>query len=97
MKLKIVSFEGVIELVAQGKNGNITIITDIIKQDRTLILNRLHIDGPGKGKSSLSELLSLARDFGQQNDVDEVIIYGAERTTGAKPGKTPKPIRIKVY
>jgi len=42
-------------------------------------------------------LLSLARDFGQQNDVDEVIIYGAERTTGAKPGKTPKPIRIKVY
>jgi hypothetical protein len=97
MKIEVVSFEGVIELVAKGKNGYITIITDIIKQERTLILDRLHIEGPGKGRSSITELLSLAREFGKQNDADEVIIYGGERTTGAKPGKIPRQIKIKIH
>ncbi len=96
MTLKTISFEGVIELVAKGKNGDITIITDIIKQERTLILDRLHIDGPGRGRSSITELLFFARELGQQNDVDEIIIYGGERTSGAKPGKIPKPIKIKI-
>jgi hypothetical protein len=48
------------------------------------------------GRSSITELLSLAREFGKQNNVEEVIIYGGERTTGAKPGKIPKPIKIKI-
>jgi hypothetical protein len=31
------------------------------------------------------------------NHVDEVMIYGFRRTTGANAGKQPIPIRIKVY
>ena len=60
------------------------------------MLNKAHIDGPGAGASSVSELKGFARELGRQNDVKEVIVQGAPRTTGANPGKVPVPIKIKI-
>jgi hypothetical protein len=51
----------------------------------------------GSGYNSLTELRQIAREFGKMNHVDEVIIHGFRRTTGANTGKQPIPIRIKVY
>jgi len=89
--------EDAIELLAKGKKGNITIYANLFKNDNCLILKNVHLDGVGPGYSSLTELRQIAREFGQMNHVDEVIIYGFRRTTGANTGKQPIPIRIKVY
>jgi hypothetical protein len=83
-------------MVAQGKNGPITVITEMTKKGDQLLLKGTHIDGGGKGSSSLSELKELARDFGRQQGVKEILVEGGRRTTGANPGKVPRPIRIKV-
>jgi hypothetical protein len=66
------------------------------KNGNQLILDSMHIDGPGAGTSSLSELRDVARSLGQQYGVDEVIINGGTRTSGANPGKIPRSITIKV-
>jgi hypothetical protein len=98
IELKIVEEdEDAIELLAKGKKGHITIYANIFKEDNRLILRNVHLDGMGSGYSSLTELRQIAREFGRMNHVDEVIIYGFRRTTGANAGKQPIPIRINVY
>ncbi|MCP4120805.1 MAG: hypothetical protein GY751_03550, partial [Bacteroidetes bacterium] len=94
---KIVDRDGdVVEIVAPGKNGDITMITGMKKSGDTLNLNGAHIDGLSPGKSSITELKDFARELGRQQGVKEVIVRGGRRTTGANPGKVPRPIRIKV-
>jgi len=83
-------------LLAKGKKSDITIYANLFKEDNRLILRNVHLDGVGPGYSSLTELRQIAREFGKMNHVDEVIIYGFRRTTGANTGKQPIPIRIKV-
>lgn len=39
---------------------------------------------------------TFVRELGKQQGAKEVVIKGGERTTGANPGKTPKPVRVKV-
>ncbi len=72
------------------KNGEIEIITDLVKTEYCLILHELHIDGLGKGMSSISELKKAAIELGKQFDVKEVVIFGGRRTTGASVGKAAK-------
>jgi hypothetical protein len=97
IELKIVEKdEDAIELLAKGRKGDITIYANIFKEDHCLILKNVHLDGSGPGYSSLTELRQIAREFGKMNQVEEVIIYGFRRTTGAHVGKQPIPIRIKI-
>lgn len=94
---KIISRDGnVVEIAAKGASGTITIITKLEKVGNSLKLSGTHIDGLGKGTSGLKELRTLARQLGQKYRVKEVIIEGGKRTTGANPGKIPKPIKVKV-
>ena len=54
--VKLVEQDGdIVELLAKGANGDITIITQMTKEGDQLILNGLHMDGPGAGKSGISE------------------------------------------
>lgn len=97
-KVSVVARDGnIVELLAKGKNGDITAITAMTREGNALVLRGMHIDGAGKGSSSLSELRELARDLGRQHGVDSVIIRGGRRTTGANPGKIPGDITIKVH
>jgi len=96
--IKIVEQDGNdFELCGQLQHGEITILTEMTYKGCMLILDKVHIGGPGRGSSSRSELLSLVRELGQQHNVDEVIIYGGKRSSGAKPGKKPIPIIQKVW
>jgi len=96
-RVDIVDRDGdVVELLAKGSKGDISVITKMNKKGDDLILSGTHIDGGGKGTSSLSELKGLAKDLGRQQGVKNVIVNGGKRTTGANPGKTPRPIKIKV-
>jgi filamentous hemagglutinin len=95
--IRIVETDGdVVELAATTPSGEIRVITDWKLAGRELILNRLHLDGPGAGSLGLQMLRDLAREFGRQCAVDRVIIHGGVRTTGANPGHVPRPIVILV-
>lgn len=80
-----------------GRNGSeITVITNQSIEGNRLVLNGLHIDGAGAGTSSIRELRQFARDLGRQQGVDQVVIRGGIRTTGANPGHTPRDIIVRV-
>lgn len=79
-----------------GANGDLSVVTEMTQSGNQLILNGMHIDGPGAGSSSVSQLRNIARALGQQYGVDEVVINGGTRTSGASPGKVPRSITIKV-
>lgn len=85
----------VVELLARGST-TITVIAEMRLVGDTLILDRLHMDGGGPGSSSIGELREMARELGRQQGAKEVMVFGAMRTTGASPGKVPRPILIKV-
>jgi hypothetical protein len=95
-RIEIVEQDGdVVEIRASG-NTTVTVICDMQLVGQTLILNRLHLDGSGPGSSSIGELREMVREFGRQRGAKEVMVLGAKRTTGAAPGKVPRPIVIKV-
>ena len=88
--------EGVIEIVAEGENGEIRIMGNIETNEGTITLDQTHIQGQGAGTSGLKEMGEIIREFGRSRGASEVIIQGATRTTGARPGHTPRPIRVRV-
>ena len=63
-----------------------------------LYLRRIHVGGPGANALRTSEARRFLRDFvtlcREMTDVQIVILEGARRTTGAKPGRTPPPWRF---
>lgn len=85
-----------VELVGNGAKGAITVIADMAKKGKDLLLEGAHVSGAGKGSSSLRELRGMARELGRQQGAENVIIKGGRRTTGANPGKKPIDIKVKV-
>lgn len=82
--------------VLDSPKGEIRVISSISKQGDTLILEGLHVEGPGANAVGKTGVRQFARDIGRTFGVKEVIIHGGQRTTGANPGRTPTPIRIRV-
>jgi hypothetical protein len=95
--IRIVETDGdVVELLITTAHGEISIVTGLRLDGADLLLTGLHIDGPGRGSVGLSILRDLARLFGQQYHVSRVVVQGGVRTTGANPGRRPRPIIIEV-
>jgi len=93
----IVEADGeIVELAATTAMGEITVITGMTKEGDTLILKGMHIDGPGAGSVGFRELRSLATELGKQQGAKQVTIFGGTRTTGANPGRVPRPITFQV-
>ena len=76
--------------------GDIEIMSNMSQEGEVLSLRNTHIEGPGAGSLGLKQVRSLARTLGKQFNAKVVKIYGGIRTTGANPGKTPRPITIKI-
>ena len=86
--IKLVEQDGnIYQFSIPGSNGDLSVVTEMTQSGNQLILNGMHIDGPGAGSSSLGQLRNIARALGQQYGVDEVVINGGTRTSGANPGK----------
>lgn len=91
--VRIVATDGdVVELAATTANGEIRVITGMIKMGDTLVLSEFHIDGPGAGSLGVRGLRRLATEFATRQGARRVTIRGAARTTGANPGRTPRPM-----
>lgn len=63
---------------------------------KTLFLQRAHIqsDDVGPNNVGAGNMRALAVVAMELMGYDEIVIEGAVRTTGANPGRTPKPLRF---
>jgi len=74
----------------RGANGEARMIAEVTRQGDTLTFSGVHIEGKGTFK----EAMQVARNLGEKAKVKRVEILPEKRTTGARPGHTPKPIII---
>lgn len=74
-------------------SGYVLILTDMLLLEDRLVLDQLHVTGKGL---NLALIRRVARVLGKGRDVVEVIIQGANRSSGANRGSSPTPIRVKV-
>jgi hypothetical protein len=61
---------------------------------RARSLRQLHVQGPGANAIGPGNLRSLAEVVMERLDFDALEIEGALRTTGASPGRRPRPLRF---
>lgn len=70
----------------------VDVLAGVVLDGRVLTLIDLHIQGSGinsLGVGGLKALVSWAKVY---FDVDELRIVGATRTSGARPGRRPRPL-----
>jgi hypothetical protein len=81
--------------------GVLLVMTEVEQQGCELTLDRLHMHGERLGPNELGphRLRQLANAFMEWMDLDAVIVKGAARTSGARRGNLPRPLRFtrKVY
>lgn len=82
------------EFLVHGENGGIKVLADLSQEGRVLTLRQLHIQGAGKGSSSIRELREVIRAIGRSQGARKVIVEGAARTSGANPGHVPRVIEV---
>jgi hypothetical protein len=72
--------------------GTIMAMAEVALEGRSLTLRGLHVHGEGVGMNELgiSGLRRIVAEAMEDLDVDEIVIEGAVRVTGAGPGRTPR-------
>jgi hypothetical protein len=73
--------------------GPVVLVANVLLAGRSLVFDGVHVDGRGL---TLARIRELAKVAGQVEDVEEVRVQGGVRTSGARPGSVPTPIRVKV-
>ncbi len=66
------------------------------KSNGTLTIRNFDVDGALTNKLGIRGVKDIITDFGKQQGVNKIIIQGAKRTTGAKPGKIPSQLIFKI-
>jgi len=95
--IQVVEQEGsLVEMVGQTAQGEVRALASISQEGDALVLDGLHIEGPGANTVGLRQMCELARELGREQGVSRVVIRGAARTTCAGPGRIPQTITIKV-
>ena len=88
--------EGALYLEAISERGRMEVVTAVRVEGATAYLDGFHVDGLGAGSVGVAALRAFARELGHQLGVQRLVIRGGLRTTGANPGRLPRPIVIPV-
>jgi hypothetical protein len=83
-----------VEITVPG--GRLSAMAEPTVVEGTLILRAFHMHGEGIGAERVGtgNLLALAGVVLEGMGFDELVVEGADRTTGAKPGRRPRPLRF---
>src|SRR5215218_10039042 len=83
-----------VEITVPG--GKLLAMAEPLATGRTLILRGVHVHGEGIGANQvgIANLRVLADDSLERMDLDELVAEGADRTTGANPGRRPRSLRF---
>jgi hypothetical protein len=76
--------------------GAILVMAEVALAGRVLWARRLHIHGEGLAANEVgpANLRVVARRLLEELDLDELVVEGAHRTTGAGPGRRPRLLRL---
>jgi hypothetical protein len=76
--------------------GSIELMGEISENGRTLLATGVHIvvRGPS-GPLTKRTMEAIARRVMAEMDYDEIVVEGAARTTGARPGHRPRQFRFR--
>jgi hypothetical protein len=77
--------------------GDLAVMAEPITQGRRLVLDGLHMHGVNlrPGQLGWLRLRWLAQAVMERLDLDEIVVRGAVRTSGANPGRRPGERRFK--
>ena len=74
--------------------GAIELIGEVIKVGRVLHVDHAHVQGLNPGALGRAGLNAIGRKLVEEADVDEIIVQGGARTTGARPNRVPPAFRF---
>ena len=95
VSFEIVDVEGSIAIVEiTTPLGKVSICGQLVLAGRLLIASGVHVGGLSIGGLGRRGMNVIARKVMEVVDVDTIIVFGEARTTGARPGHRPRPIRF---
>jgi hypothetical protein len=76
--------------------GTILVMAEVDLADRALTLSGLHVQGDDVRANEIGVpgLRRIIQAVMEELGVDEIVIIGSVRTTGANPGRSPRPLRF---
>jgi hypothetical protein len=84
----------VFDLIVKIGDLQCEVVTELDLENDLLIARGLHMDGPGPGLISPASIRAAARKLALSWGARAVRIEGGVRTTGAAPGRRPRPLVI---
>jgi hypothetical protein len=84
----------VLTVVVTTPSGSVTLMAEPTKQGRTLLLDGFHARDSRANAIGAGHLMVLGQAMMERLGLDELVINGAVRTTGANPGRAPRNLRF---
>lgn len=76
--------------------GELQVMGEVVRLDNECLrVVRAHIQGLAPGACGTGNLIVIARKVLEIIDVEEIVIEGSARTSGANPSHTPRPFRLR--
>jgi LAO/AO transport system kinase len=77
-----------------GPRGFIELVAEITVEGDALVVRRAHMMSTGHGAYGVAELRVFGRMLARYFGTRRILVYGATRESGARPGRAPRPIVI---
>jgi hypothetical protein len=84
----------VVTVLVSTPGGTLTFMAEPSTQGTTLVLRAVHAQDAHPNAVGAANLRIVARALMERLDIDGLFIEGAVRTSGANPGRRPRPIRF---
>lgn len=85
--------ETILVLLSDGRQ-QIEVLAELAFRDNAAVLSALHVQGGGPNTLGPAALRALIRWAKEILDVERLHIEGATRTSGAGPGRLPRPVVV---
>ncbi len=83
----------VVMLLVSTPIGRLAFMAEVVVQETTLVLRGTHVQGASPGAVGTANLGQIAQAVMERMGFNGLVVEGAVRTTGARPGRRPRDIR----